>query len=546
MTFRSVLLASVLGLVAGAAAGALSSRNIAGAVRQDVGHAHTNAQRAPAGVDPVLRLAFPSDDGRISRVFSALHQEVRFLRRFELFEALRDLTAEDLPALVKHAESLPRKTGAELLLSLVERWFEVDSNAAKAWVHSSAKDHEVIELWARADPEDAFQTAAGSRERWTFSLLTYALTAMHGNDLAAQAVRVRSLPPGKLRDEATANIMQRWGQQDPVAAYALLDELPQGQARDDARESIMMQWADRDPEAAIAELTNLLPTMKAGILGNPLVSGVAQRIAAKNPRLALEWLSGIPGEFSSLPIIATARDWADKEPVAALEWCLASGVDLTRPQWTGPSSWQPAVLAAAMKSSPEEIFAMLGALPASADRNRLLECAFMESLWHTPKEKLFDADEEMAWGFFDQLGEEAKIAKAALFGQRRAEHGDLTDLGAWAQNFPPGLARSNALAGAIIGAYPRDAARAEALLASVASGADRDAALRGLAEVMGRGAPADAATRALGISNTVVQQDALEGVIVPWLKSDPEASRAWLQTATTVPAAWKQKWLQRP
>ena len=168
----------------------------------------------------------------------------------------------------------------------------------------------------------------------------------------------------------------------------------------------------------------------------------------------------------------------------------------------------------------------------------------MESLWHTPREQLFGDGEAMAWRFYGQLPEDAQIAKAALFGQKRAEHGDLKDLGAWANTFA-GAARSNAVAAAMNAAYQRDASRVEALLAGTRPGADRDAALRGLAEAMSHPRLADAAGRALAIGDSSARRDSLEAVIVPWLKNDPEAGRRWLQDAGAVPVAWKKEWLEQ-
>ena len=111
------------------------------------------------------------------------------------------------------------------------------------------------------------------------------------------------------------------------------------------------------------------------------------------------------------------------------------------------------------------------------------------------------------------------------------------------RKFPSGQARSNAITGAMTAFSRRDATGAEALLASTTPGPDRDAALRGLTEVMGGAAPADAAARALQIGNAAVRQDALESVIVPWLQRDREAGRKWLDGAA-IPPAWKQQWLQ--
>ncbi len=548
MNSRPLLLVSSLGLAAGIAAGSFTTRDSGEAGSPAAYSAQPASARiasTPAAADAALRLAFPSDDGRIARVFSALQQTVRLRQRAELFEALRDLVAADLPALVKHAASLPQATASELLPPLVERWFELDPHAAEAWVRAHPKNWRMLGLWAKADPEGAFHAASELKGWPATALLGEALDALYGKDAAAKVARARTLPPGQLRDNAIFRELQQWAEQDPAAAYAALAEIPAGQTRDDVRQSVLRAWAERDPAAALAKLAELLPTLKAGVLGHELVTSTAEQIANKNPRLALEWLSGIPAEFRSAPAIAAARQWAEKEPLAALEWCLANGVDIAQANWRGTSHWDPAVLGGAMERAPAETFAMLGALPPGAERDRLLECAFMESLWHTPGKQLFDGDAALAWQFYDQLPEDAQIAKATLFGVKRAEHGDLADLGAWGQNFASGPARFNAITGAMDTAYGRHPSRAETLLATTAPGADRDAALRGLADATRTSAPAAAAARALSIGDPNLRREVLAGVVLPWLKTNASASREWLQNNAAIPAAWKQEWLWR-
>ena len=146
---------------------------------------------------------------------------------------------------------------------------------------------------------------------------------------------------------------------------------------------------------------------------------------------------------------------------------MENGADPALPEWEDRGSWQPAVLGEAMKRAPEETFARLASMAPGAERDRLLECAFMESLWHTPKEQLFKDEGAMAWAFFQQLPEDGQIAKAFLFGQLRAQQGDLKDLGAWASKFPPGQARANAVTGAAIASYRRNGSEAEALAAAL-------------------------------------------------------------------------------
>ena len=82
-------------------------------------------------------------------------------------------------------------------------------------------------------------------------------------------------------------------------------------------------------------------------------------------------------------------------------------------------NWQPAVLGERGTRSRGNLRAA-PRMPPGAERDRLLECAFMESLWHTPTDQLFADDGAMAWAFFQQLPAEGQIAKAYPSSAKRA------------------------------------------------------------------------------------------------------------------------------
>jgi hypothetical protein len=283
--------------------------------------------------------------------------------------------------------------------------------------------------------------------------------------------------------------------------------------------------------------------LKAGVLGNEQVSSILKEIAGKDPRMALDWLSGLPGEFRTSPATGISREWAKKEPLAAIQWCLENGVDPARADWHGLSSWDPSPLGGAMEKAPTEIFEWLSALPAGNDRDRLLETAFMESMWHTPGKQLFGENAAMAWEFYNALPEDSQIARASLFGQKRVEYDRTGDPSAWIQDFPSGAIRQNAIDGAMGALYQRNAASAEKFLAAMAPGPDYDAALGSMSMLMSRKEPAAAAERAMQISNEVLRQETLQAIVVPWLQREAENSQKWLQSAA-VPDAWKTAWKQ--
>jgi hypothetical protein len=483
------------------------------------------------------------DDARIGRVFSALQEPVFVRKRFELFEAMRGLTASDLPALVKRLESLPYNIRTELQPALLERWFELDFDAAQDWSRAHPREFSVAKHWAQTNPDAAIQEAlAKPDDHRPSSLFAHALERLAGGDHRAKVGKLRALPKGKLRDSVLQGVLADWATTDPAGAFAALAEISPGPAHDAARRAVMTEWASHDPAAALAQLDALLPTLQAGVLGNELVTEIAARVGDKDPRLVLDWLSQIPVEFRMAPAIATARVWAAKEPALALEWCLENGVDVVRGKRMGLNMWQAGVLGEAMTAQPAATIAWLEARPAGPDRDRLLERALADSLWQVPKEQLFGEGSAFALRLFNQLAEESQVRVATALGETRARQGDLTDLNVWAQHFAPGPARANAVAGAISAAYERDATCVEALLANVTAPADRDAALRGLAGMMSDLAPADAAARALAINDPALRRETLGTIITAWRKRDPGLASNWLRDNPAIPDAWKQAW----
>jgi hypothetical protein len=79
-------------------------------------------------------------------------------RRGCYYEALRNVTHQDLPALISRASELPPYFRKLLTNALVERWFELDANGARAWVVSHPRDEEMLIAWANAIPNPFSRT----------------------------------------------------------------------------------------------------------------------------------------------------------------------------------------------------------------------------------------------------------------------------------------------------------------------------------------------------------------------------------------------------
>ena len=536
-----LILTSLAALTLGFALGFSTSPDAVGLSPQRGSEAGAaSPQQAQASGESGALPANLSNNERVVRVFSALQERVELRKKHALFEALQGLTSADMAALVRHVESLSKSASAELLPALIERWFELDPASATEWITAAKPNYQLAVVWAKSDPEGAIRFALASPD-WMFAdtLIQHAFIKLYATDPAGRFARSQALPAGKLRDEAIYTALSGWAANDPAAAFAAFESHSFEKGRSEVLQILLQSAVSKDPAWTLAKLSELLPTLKTGVLGNDLVRNIANRVAQKDPKQALDWLGGLPGEFRDAVIVPVGKQWAQKEPLAALEWCMANGVDITRAEWNGTDTWQPAMLGVFMEKASAATFATLAALPAGQQRDSLLEAAFMESLWHTPGKDLYADGDAMAWSFYKQLPEDAQTAKAYLFGQKRAVFGDIADVSDWAQGFAPGTARSNAIAGAMFSTQQKSPEKAEAQLAKLTTPADRDAALRGIAPAQPAPAGAD---RALTIADPTIRRDTLEKILPKWLKADASASRAWLQRAN-IPEEWRQDWL---
>jgi hypothetical protein len=485
------------------------------------------------------------DNPRIVRLFSALREPVLLRKRAAIYAAIQDLDAAEISGLIERVEKLPHEFSSELIGVLAERWLKLDFEAAEAWILADASRMQwsMVEPWAKANPERAMRAAmSGKVKSYGESLLEYAVRAMVGSDDAAVFAKLKTLSPGLHRDGAMERVLISWAGKDPRAALAGAEEIKDD--RESVQRRVLEVWAGRDPKAALAKLKEMVPKLKASILGNSMVTEVAEHAAKKDPKLVLSWLEEIPAEFRVAPAIGVARVWAQKEPVAALEWCMENGVDIARGQRTNEEGSSNGVLGEAMTHAPEKTVAWLEGLPPGDNRDRLLERALADGISLMSGDQKFKAEGNVLMRIFDQLPEEGQRRMGGRLGQAHGERMNLTDLGSWAQMFPEGAIRGEAIAGAIGAAYEKDASRVEALLATTAPGRERDTALRGLTAAITE--PSEAAARAMEIGDVAMRRKTLEGVIEWWNERDPAASGEWLRAqGGAIPAAWTQAWLER-
>jgi hypothetical protein len=496
-------------------------------------------------------IAFQSMSGvdpRLSRLLTAVTERSQLKRRHEFYEALRDVTTAEIVELIARAEKLPRIYRRPLLAALVERWLELDSAGARAWITSHPPNLDIGMAWARIDPASALEeafTEKKTRGGWGPDSFKVAIEALAGPNLGDQVALIAQFPPGGLRDHILTERIAAWADRDPDAALRFVNGLPPGKLRDDSRTQALLKWAAKDPAEAVAHVKQIIPELTAGIVGSALLTQMADVIAQKDPQAAVQFARDLPPEFRSNPVIAAGREWAKTDPIAALEWARELGVDVTRGLRTGVGGWSGAVLKEAMLNHPDTTVGWVEAFPAGAERDRLMERALHERLDNVPSGQLFNDKNEPILRLFDQLPLESQQREAAGIGQALATRPGFTDLRTIMSRFDDETSQLRAMSGAFVGLYEHDEKKAQevyaAYTANLPPGPAYDAATSAFA-MSNPPSPVKSIALAQTIRDPSVARSTLDSIMSEWFSTNPRQANNWLTTAKTLPPDFVKKW----
>ena len=233
---------------------------------------------------------------------------------------------DPLGALAAAAELPGSGMFGDLRPFLVQRWAELDGEAARAWVlgqPDSPARRDMLGTLARAiaarDPQSALALARTLEGVDRRQVLEAALTA--------------------------------WAQTDALAALAALEELRDEGVPQGAQFGIVAGWAQQDPRAAFEWAVAQKITME----NFPLAIIPLQLMAQSDPKEALRLAEQLEGMRRQHAIGAVVGAWADTDPRAAAAWLESAEGDL--------SSAVGAVAYSYSQASPAEAFDWLQALP---------------------------------------------------------------------------------------------------------------------------------------------------------------------------------------
>jgi hypothetical protein len=539
-------------LVLGIALGGILSWRAAGTPMRDLLRASRTApasgaaQAASAGDATPVRTApggttLLLEDSRVSRLFAAMQESRALKRRSEFHLALRELGAGDMEALLLRIEALRGGGSAkEAANAVLERWFELDAKAAVSWIRSRPKVRSYWAFWAKLDPGSALREASENpRGPWMSELVNSGFSALAGDSPTKKGEFLLGLPKDDLREILLNRFISEWSAKEPEESLRYVRNLPADANRSSMLAVALGQWSVSDPLKAMKVIPELLGELPRDWRRSNLVTNVTAALAPTDPAGALAWLDSLPEEDRpSTAYVAVGRIWAAKEPIQALEWSLGKGLDPSSDYLDSYRAGQ-AVVAAAMRADGRATLEWIQAQPPGEQRDTLLERALStpSSLINAPKPEQFvgalsglapDAQTRVAFNLGKTLGD-SDSAKSAK-------------LNIWLNQLPDPPVRQATIAGAgYTVAWSED--NPEQFLAQFSEPAERDAALRGMTKgYQADGERTQAATTAATIGDPATRQQALDGFVVDWLRSEPKAAEKWLNSAQGLSPEWVKAW----
>ena len=283
---------------------------------------------------------------------------------------------------------------------------------------------------------------------------------------------------------------------------------------------ILAKLAERDAPAALARFAALAPGLTPGTASTMLAAKVLSAAAKQDGAAALAAADGLPEELRGQAYGAALVGWADKDPVAALEWAVAHEIDVSEAKAilqfndTGSFMFNP-LLNAAFQSEWEKALVWVRAQPRSSERDTMLNAG----IWSGSAEQKVE--------IFNELTPAGQATAAAEMVESSSRNGT-GSMEPWIKALPAGAARRAAiktLASHQAGNAPESI---DTLADTWPAGADRDAALTGLLWSITQNEPRRALDFARRMGDPAAREYLLESAAGSWFRQDETAARAWI------------------
>jgi hypothetical protein len=346
----------------------------------------------------------------------------------------------------------------------------------------------------------------------------------------AAAYALNAFPPGQLQAETVGIALNKWGAKDSRAAWEWSENNLTGPLKDQAQNDIMVGWTRKSPAVASAWLSS------TGSTSQSLHAAVSRTWAERDPVAALNWANGIKKPQLQKAMLALAANVGvgnSPEKVIAFVTPRINGLPQTPDRSTG---LKPNLTGPSQEKLPEEILSPI--VEGWAPNDPVATARWLETLPDGPYKFQAAATLATIWAASDI---KAAIAWASTIRHPEMRRQVITHIaGLWASNEPDLALRwlqrlppTDAFEG-IIEAYNVWAATDPIGLGSYIStnaqpSPTMDQPRISLAEVLTDSNVAQSIQLALGLSNPSNRDDALARYFRHWRKVDDQSAQEWLQ-----------------
>ncbi|MDQ3622649.1 MAG: hypothetical protein M3463_09200, partial [Verrucomicrobiota bacterium] len=213
---------------------------------------------------------------------SAVGQLSNAHRAHDLTEFFKDVTAGEMALMSDLVQKLPENSRRRAWPPLMERWVELDPEAAAAHVKTMRVDqgnamHALTAAWTLRDPHGVLrwmQHLPWLRRSHMQPTLAATLSRKYHDDPAKGAalwLQSGILKPGSDGEELFA----KWAKQEPRAAMAAASSLANTKLRYTLLEGAVKGWAQEDPAAATAWFARISDPKLRGEAAIGLAVGLA-------------------------------------------------------------------------------------------------------------------------------------------------------------------------------------------------------------------------------------------------------------------------------
>ena len=488
-------------------------------------------------------------------MMSAVSEKEPLYRAHRLHDALAKLGPAELSTLFDRTLKIEDRERRDILLKvLLRRWVKVDLAAARAAVQpflnrirkpmpsdSRELDVAINSAWAEVFPEQMLADAlAAPHAGWARETAAAAIASLAEGDSARQLALLARLPESRLRSDLCEKAIAALARTDSDAAEAHLDLVTDPKQRARTHAEVLGELAARDPAAGLARLAALASDFKGGKDDLLMVTLVLSQAAKKDPAAAIAAIDGLPETLRPQALGVALVGWAEENPVEALTWGAANGVDFNDTKryvlnggYFG-NAWQ-SLLSVAFGKDRAGTLAWVLSQPASTERDAMLR----NGLWGGRSDEPF-AEKLQIYAELTPQGQAAAMWEMI---ESSTRNGDFSRAEPWVKSLPAGAARQAAIRALVTWQTATAPERIDTIASEWPAGQDRDAVMRGVVPSLYSN-PQRALDFARQVTDPVARESTFDRIARSWINQDKTAARAWIASAPELSAEQKRTLLR--